>query len=83
MSEARVPPEIAALSFEEALAQLETIVRELEAGQGKLDAAIQAYERGALLKAHCEAKLREAQMTVERIARTAEGGVAVEPAGIE
>jgi exodeoxyribonuclease VII small subunit len=83
MSDAPIPPDIAALSFEDALAQLEAIVRELEAGQGKLDAAIQAYERGALLKAHCETKLREAQMTVERIARTADGTVAVEPAGIE
>lgn len=83
MSDARIPPDIATLSFEDALAQLEAIVRELEAGQSKLDAAIQAYERGALLKAHCEAKLREAQMTVERIARTAEGGITVEAAGIE
>ena len=77
------PPEIAALSFEDALAQLEAIVRSLEAGQGSLDEAISAYERGAQLKAHCEGKLREAQMTVDRIAKTADGNVAVEPAGLE
>ena len=83
MTTASSPPDINALSFEDALAQLEAIVRSLEAGQGTLDEAIGAYERGALLKAHCEGKLREAQMTVERIARTAEGGLAAEPAGLE
>ena len=83
MSDSSVPPEIAALSFEEALAQLDAIVRDLESGQGKLDEAIQAYERGALLRRHCDSKLRDAQMTVERIARTEEGGATTEPAGIE
>ena len=83
MSDSTVPPDIAALSFEEALSQLDAIVRDLESGQGKLDDAIQAYERGALLRRHCEAKLRDAQMTVERITRTQEGGVATEPAEIE
>ena len=68
-----IPPDIAALSFEEALGQLEKIVRDLEAGQSRLDDAISAYERGSLLKAHCEAKLREAQTRVERIARAADG----------
>ena len=83
MKAAITPPEIAQLSFEDALAQLETIVRSLESGQSSLDEAISAYERGAQLKAHCEGKLREAQMTVDRIARTSDGVVTVEPAGIE
>lgn len=76
-------PDIASLSFEDALAELEKIVRELEAGQGRLDTAIDAYERGSRLKAHCEAKLRDAQMKVERITRAADGGLGVAPAQLE
>jgi exodeoxyribonuclease VII small subunit len=52
MAERPIPAEIVTLSFEDALAELETIVRQLEAGQGKLDDNISAYERGALLRAH-------------------------------
>ena len=66
--------ELAALSFEEALSELEQIVRRLESGEGKLDEAVTAYERGAALRRHCEAKLREAQMRIERIA-LADGAV--------
>jgi exodeoxyribonuclease VII small subunit len=60
-------PDIAGLSFEEALAELERIVRGLEGGQQRLEEAISAYERGSRLRQHCEAKLREAEMRVERI----------------
>ncbi len=83
MADDIVPPDIAALSFEDALAQLETIVRGLEEGSGKLDDAIQAYERGAALKRHCEAKLQEARMRVERIVLGPGGAVATEPAESE
>lgn len=83
MPEHAIPSDIAALSFEDALAELEKIVRELEAGQGRLDDAINAYERGSLLKAHCESKLREAQAKVEKITRAADGSLAASPAGIE
>jgi len=48
------------------IAELEQIVRRLEAGQVKLDDAIQCYERGAQLKSHCEQKLNEAQQRVDR-----------------
>ncbi|MDX2102621.1 MAG: exodeoxyribonuclease VII small subunit [Alphaproteobacteria bacterium] len=58
---------VADLSFEEALAELETIVRDLEGGRGKLDDAIAAYERGTALRRHCEAKLAEAQARIDRI----------------
>ncbi len=61
------PTDLAHLSFEEALAELERIVRGLEGGQQRLEEAINAYERGSLLRQHCEAKLREAEMRVERI----------------
>jgi len=67
MAQDALPPEIAKLSFEDALAELEKIVRALEDGRGKLEDSIKAYERGALLKRHCEAKLREAQAKVEKI----------------
>ncbi len=68
-----VPAEVARMSFEEALEELRQIVGRLEAGEGKLDEAISAYERGAQLKAHCEAKLREAQAKIEKIALGADG----------
>lgn len=55
------------LSFEDALRELERIVETLERGQGSLDDAIAAYERGARLKKHCQAKLEEARLKVERI----------------
>lgn len=77
-----LPPDISALSFEEALAELETIVRQLEGGQGRLDEAIDAYSRGAQLKRHCEAKLAEAQAKVERIVMGPDGSVSTQPADI-
>ncbi|MCR6630782.1 MAG: exodeoxyribonuclease VII small subunit [Magnetospirillum sp.] len=80
---ADLPPDIAAMSFEDALAELEKIVRALETGATRLDDAINAYERGALLKRHCEAKLKDAQAKVERISFGADGQVAVEPANIQ
>lgn len=60
-------PDIAGLSFEQALAELEAIVRRLEEGSVDLDDAISAYERGTYLKRHCEAKLQNAQLRVEKI----------------
>lgn len=66
------------LSFEEALSELEGIVRSLESGQGKLDEAISAYERGELLKAHCEKKLKEAQDKIEKIKISADGSLSAE-----
>ncbi len=75
-----IPADIAEMSFEAALAELEEIVRALEDGKGELDEAIAAYERGALLKRHCESKLQEAQAKVEKIVLGPGGDVAVEPA---
>jgi exodeoxyribonuclease VII small subunit len=80
MSDTAVPPDIAAMSFEDALAELEQIVKRLEEGKGRLDDAILSYERGALLKQHCEAKLSEAQGRVDKIVRRAEGTLSTEPA---
>jgi exodeoxyribonuclease VII small subunit len=71
--------EAAAMSFEQALAELEKIVQDLERGQLDLEAAIQAYERGTALKEHCERKLKEAKLRVDRITLGPDGGARSEP----
>jgi exodeoxyribonuclease VII small subunit len=83
MSEATLPADIVAMSFEDALVELEGIVRRLEGGQVKLDDAIQSYERGAQLKRHCEKKLNEAQQRVDRIVIGPDGAMTVEPAKLD
>jgi len=67
--------EVAHLSFEEALAELERIVRGLESGQQKLEEAITAFERGSRLRAHCEAKLAEAETRIQAIVERADGAL--------
>ena len=83
MVDPKLPPDITAMSFEEALAELEQIVKRLEEGRGRLDEAITSYERGAQLKHHCERKLREAQERVDKIVKAPDGSLAVEPANID
>jgi exodeoxyribonuclease VII small subunit len=83
MTESSIPADIAAMSFEDALAELEGIVRRLEGGQVRLDDAIQSYERGAQLKRHCEQKLSEAQQRVDRIVVAADGTVSAEPVKLD
>ena len=75
-------PEIGAMSFEQALAELEQIVQKLESGRAQLDESITLYTRGTALKAHCEAKLKSAQAQIERIV-IGPDGVATEPFGQE
>ena len=58
------------MAFEEALAELESVVSRLERGDVALDESIALYERGAALRKRCEAKLREAEEKVERITLT-------------
>lgn len=65
------------MSFEEALKELETVVGQLERGEVALEESITLYERGAALKARCEAKLAEAEEKVAKITLSAEG----KPAG--
>jgi exodeoxyribonuclease VII small subunit len=73
-------PDIAGLSFEQALAELERIVAELESGQAPLERSIEMYERGAALKAHCEERLKAARLRVEKIVVGAQGPQGTEPA---
>ena len=70
---------IETMSFEDALAELETIVGRLERGDAKLEESIAIYQRGAALKAHCEGKLADAQMKVEKIVAAPDGSVSTEP----
>jgi len=55
------------LSFEDAMRELEAVVGQLERGDVPLDQSIALYERGAKLKARCEAKLKEAEEKVAAI----------------
>ena len=71
--------DISGLSFEDALAELERIVKGLEGGQQKLEDAISAYERGALLRQHCESKLAEAEARVQAIVQRADGSLTTRP----
>lgn len=82
MTDAKVPDDIKAMKFEDALAELEKIVQKLEQGQVKLDEAIDAYERGAALKKHCEARLAEAQARIAKITKDA-GGISAEPTDLD
>ena len=75
--------DIKKMSFEEALIELEGIVENLEKGTNKLDDAIGAYERGTLLKKHCESKLNEAKVRVEKITTNSDGDISAESIDIE
>lgn len=70
-------------SFEQALQELETIVRRLEEGKTNLDEAISAYERGAALRAHCEKKLKDARLRVEQIVVKSDGTIETKPTSFE
>lgn len=83
MAKAAKHDDIAKMSFEDAMAELESIVESMERGEARLDDAITAYERGAALKQHCETRLREAQDKIEKIQLGADGSISVEPVEIE
>ncbi len=72
--------DIAKKSFEDALQELEEIVRKLESGDAALEESISLYERGAALKAHCEARLKAAREKVEKIILDENGNPKAEPA---
>lgn len=67
------------MSFEEALSELETIVRSLESGKAPLEESITAYERGMELKKHCEKKLRDAQAKIDKIIVHEDGSLSTKP----
>jgi exodeoxyribonuclease VII small subunit len=67
-------PDIAAMPFEDALAELEGIVEKLEKGAVALDESIRLYERGEALKKRCDELLKNAEMRIEKITLAADGG---------
>lgn len=66
-------PDIASFSFEEALKELENVVRRLESGEAPLDESIELYARGDALRAHCQARLDAAQARIEAIVADRDG----------
>jgi len=71
--------EVAELSFEAALAELEQVVARLESGAAPLEESIALYARGAELRRHCEDKLKAAEERVARIVQGADGALAARP----
>ncbi|MDG2000386.1 MAG: exodeoxyribonuclease VII small subunit [Alphaproteobacteria bacterium] len=67
MSDNTTKEDINNMNFETALKSLEEIVNQLDSGEIDLDKAVEAYERGTKLKEHCEKKLKEAQLRIEKI----------------
>jgi len=67
------------MNFEDALRELEGIVEKLERGDAPLEESITIYQRGAKLKAHCEGKLKDAQLKVDKIVLDSKGNVGTEP----
>lgn len=65
--------EVAEMSFEDALRELEQVVGKLERGEVPLDESITLYERGAALKKRCEAKLKEAEEKVAKLTLDSDG----------
>lgn len=61
------------LSFEEAMTELEQIVRDMELGKTGLEQSIQQYERGVALRNHCQKRLQEAQMRITQMTQQADG----------
>ncbi len=76
---ATAQPDIASMSFEEALKELEGIVKRLESGAEGLEQAIQDFARGTTLKNHCQKKLEEARLKVEKLSESADGTLRAEP----
>jgi exodeoxyribonuclease VII small subunit len=63
------------ISFEDALAELEEIVRKIDTGQENLADAVESFERGVLLKKHCEKMLKEAKLKIEKITSSGDGKI--------
>ncbi|RVT42116.1 exodeoxyribonuclease VII small subunit [Sphingobium algorifonticola] len=68
-------PPVEDLSFEEALRELETIVRKLESGDAPLEASITLYSRGEALRAQCTRRLADAEAKIQKLTLTPTGDV--------
>lgn len=67
------------LSFETAMEELESIIRNLESGKTSLEDSISAYERGVALKQHCETKLKDARMKIDKLVIAPDGSMKTAP----
>lgn len=76
-------PPLENLPFEQALAELEQIVSRLERGDVPLEESIAIFERGEVLKKHCDALLKSAEARIEKITQAGNGSVAAEPLDID
>ena len=63
------------MSFEEALSELETIIKRIDTGQESLAEAVSSFEFGVALKTHCEKMLKEAKLKIEKVTITSENKV--------
>ncbi|XVN43345.1 MAG: exodeoxyribonuclease VII small subunit [Candidatus Rickettsia vulgarisii] len=71
-------PSIKDMSFEAALAELKEIVKKIDVGEESLESSINSFERGILLKEHCEKKLHDARLKIEKITKTADSKITLE-----
>ena len=65
-------------TFEQALSELEKIVSKIDTGQEDLASAVASFERGVLLKKHCEDLLKSAKLKIDKIVRKSDGEVSTE-----
>jgi len=72
-------PDVAGLSFDDAFAELQRTVAELEAGGQPLEQTLTLYERAVALQRHCERLLAEAELRVSQLVSRAGGALGVEP----
>ena len=70
---------ISEMSFEEAMSELQNIVRNIETGRDNLEDIIQSYERGNALKELCDKKLKEAKLRIDKIVQKEGGEISLEP----
>ena len=76
--------DVGQLSFERAIEELESIVKRLEEGKVPLEESVAIYERGEVLKRHCEDLLRQAEARVQKITLDAAGNpTGTEPLDVE
>jgi exodeoxyribonuclease VII small subunit len=66
-------------SFEEALAELEQILSQIESGQIGLEDSLVKYERGSFLIQHCRAVLGKAEKQIELLSKNADGTLSTQP----
>lgn len=71
------------MSFEEAMQELESIVHQLETGEMGLEKSIKAYEKGIELKKHCDSKLKNASMKIEKVMMDQDNNPTVKEAGFD